>query len=785
MAKKNDKLKKIDSLENKIAKDIYGTDKKVTLVDQELKEIQNKINQLNQSYRSFVNGNIIEFMTSVEFSNDKYDNSNKKKNSKEGTKENIQKFFETQNIADLTAFEKERAARYDDYKVIYSYIPQLAACIKVYTNCIISPDDFTKSSINFLYKDTIISKNSDDIISKNIKTLITKYQIEDKLKEYIKDTLVLGDTFIAILDYNQEINKYLLNENNESLNISSENKFFLESSDIPINSEFKLLCDIVINESNIGNKVKQNYLKKDNSKPIEPEIYKDIQSSLLKMINGNINYNENGKSLLKGDSKINEFLNKKSKNKDNSDTKQWTNFGFNGSIIRKLKPENVIKLEVDGINLGYLYIEKDETSPSNLNPSVSSTGNDQSIGTGLSKDFFNSRYDINENGNQSGGYKTKEEAIINLFMNGISKKLDNEFIKDNKEFKDILYVLLKDKYILEKKVNITYLTDDEVVHFAVDKYGTYGQSRLANSLFFAKIYLATLITELMQKISRGRDKRLIYVETSVDDDIEGVVQSVARDIKSKEISSDLLKSVTTVLNYAGSFDDYYLPLVDGEKPIDFDTLQGMDVSADNDFLEYLLKSMIQGTGLPVNYIDASQEVDFARTLAMQSSTFVENIVSDQSQLQPSATKLIQILYENEYQNENVLNYDNKNKNGNSDDNVKKKRKKDSNYIDVNSIIVSFPVPISLTMNNTNEQIGNSTQILDFAISTYYSENSDDPNADLKKLIFKKNLAKKILPNLDWDMYDDVFRQTEIEAMASILNKPSDDTSGDTDMDDDF
>ncbi|PTU25707.1 hypothetical protein DA469_22365 [Bacillus subtilis] len=288
---------------------------------------------------------------------------------------------------------------------------------------------------------------------------------------------------------------------------------------------------------------------------------------------------------------------------------------------------------------------------------------------------------------EQSNHKDREEIIANVFIKGISKKIDNEFIKDNKEFKDYIYALLKEKYITEKKVKITYLAPDEVVHFMTDSDELYGQSKLARSLFFAKLYLATLITELMQKISRGRDKRLVYVETGLDADIEGAIQGVVKDIKSKEIQTDILKSVSTILNSIGVFDDYYIPLIDGEKPLDFDTLSGMDVDADSDFLQFLLKSAVNGTGVPANYIDASQDVDFARSLVMQNSTFVRTIVSDQASFSESFSELIRILYRNEYHlNDNRKDKDNE-----------KKKKDSQDYIDVNDIEVLFPPPISLNL----------------------------------------------------------------------------------------
>jgi len=50
-------------------------------------------------------------------------------------------------------------------------------------------------------------------------------------------------------------------------------------------------------------------------------------------------------------------------------------------------------------------------------------------------------------------------------------------------------------------------------------------------------------------------KRAFYVETGLDDDMEGAIQGFIRDIKSKELTSGYLKNITTILNSVGAFED--------------------------------------------------------------------------------------------------------------------------------------------------------------------------------------------------------------------------------------
>lgn len=747
---------KITKLEKKISKEMYGIDKADDF-SKDLDKITDAINRISLGNKKFTGDNLLEYLNRVEFGK-KNDMSQAKKR-RPVNNSDIENVLSKENINQLINFEKDRISRYNDYNLIYSYITQLAACVDVYRDCIMSPDDLTKSSLNVYYKNTITSEKNSDVIN-NLNFLTKKYKLNGKAKQIITKTLINGDYYVAVLKYDDEFNKMLLNEDNDNLFIDEKekaSKYLLHENQIE-ESDVQLLAEI-LNEAD-GN-------EKDKEKPKDTDVYAKIKKELLDSINDNVNFiDDPKKSLMKVNNKNISKLNK-DMSKKNSDG--FVEFGMKGSIVKMLEPEHVIKLEVDGINFGYIYIEKTDEFVNNKRSSIN--------------DFFDSRVDI-----EREKFKDREQIITGIFAKGISKKIDNDLVKDNKEFKDYLYVLLKEKYITDKKVNITYLAPDEVVDFALDRDGLYGQSMLSRSLFFAKLYLATLITELMQKISRGRDKRIIYVETGLDDDVEGVVQGIVKDIKSKEIQTDVLKSITTILNNIGAFDDYYVPLVDGEKPIDFDTLQGMDVDADNDFLQFLLKSAINGTKVPVNYIDASNEVDFARTLAMQNSTFVRSIVVDQGDFSESFSQLYRILYRNEFLTQERKTLDDINREKKDKDNKKpikkeddkkkkdadKKDKDDSDTVDLNYISVLFPVPIALNLNNINDQISNTSQSIDFHTSLYVDD-QDMSNTEMNnkvKLAFKRKLARKLLPNIaDWDEMDKLFEEAQMEAMEQDIKNP--------------
>ena len=88
------------------------------------------------------------------------------------------------------------------------------------------------------------------------------------------------------------------------------------------------------------------------------------------------------------------------------------------------------------------------------------------------------------------------KLISNLFLNSISKKIDKDFVRKNKQFKDFIYDLVRQDYIIKKGVKLTYFKPDEVIKFEVDPV-------YKDITFFAKLYLSILTNNLLIKLGRS------------------------------------------------------------------------------------------------------------------------------------------------------------------------------------------------------------------------------------------------------------------------------------------
>ncbi|PTU25835.1 hypothetical protein DA469_21700 [Bacillus subtilis] len=291
---------KIDGLEHKINNQIFGTDTSDNF-ENDTKEISNSINKIIDQNKSYTTPNMMDFLNASEFNNDA--NMSGEKPKKKFDKGQLEKVLSKENLSQLMGFEKERISRYSDYSIIYSYIPQLAECINVYRDSIMSPDDLTKDSLNIRYKsDKVKDELSNDVI-KNTNFLVKKYKLNKRAKNIIRKTLTLGDYFVAVLKYDEEFNKMLLTEDNKDL--------FNSNNEEPQNSRFIMKEDIddkdlkMLFETNLNEKSEYNY--------------NQIKSEISSVINKNIDYEDDPrKALLNLSADGLSQLNKK-KNKENDE----------------------------------------------------------------------------------------------------------------------------------------------------------------------------------------------------------------------------------------------------------------------------------------------------------------------------------------------------------------------------------------------------------------------------------------------------------------------------------
>lgn len=209
----------------------------------------------------------------------------------------------------------------------------------------------------------------------------------------------------------------------------------------------------------------------------------------------------------------------------------------------------------------------------------------------------------------------------------------------------------------------------------------------------------------------------------------------------------------------------------------------MNIEVTNDFLEYLLKTMISGMGIPPEFLSYSEQTEFARSLGMMNGKFVRSIIVLQKVFGTQFTKMFRLLYKNEYLErvsyaerealKKKVKVKNKGKDGVIDTKEEKEALNKENEInkeiefDLDDIEVSFPSPQTLNMTTLSEQISNSQSIIDFLVTALV----DEQNQELSSMT-KREITKDILPNFDWTKYEDIVDKAKMKIQEDKIKLAS-------------
>jgi hypothetical protein len=674
-----------------------------------------------------------------------------------------------------------KASLYSSYDLILGVIPKMKMAVKTIANSIISPDDFSKRSFSIRFDESRMNKQAIAEAKSQLDTLTKKYKLDENLAEEVSDTLVKGERFFAILSLNDQI-RTLLKEQVTSTPDSGyrtlQGTCKMMLSEATATPEENFLLDEGMAIFNEGRK-EDNKFNKDNFANSLDEFFTNnfVIGDSSHLLNEHV---ETQNELTEAQAfQVPTAMKSAASNTATSEASAAADglrMSSDSAVLKRLSPDCVVKLEFEDQVYGYIYLDTIEAPRKANEPGRSgATGGDQSMTantvTSAVQSVLYSANDIDRG--IGGGAKNnlafndpKLSFIADMFANRLSQKENIRLIKKSEQLKYVIYHSLLTKRITkDEKVRVLFFTPDEIVH--IDRK----ESIFDNILFFAKLYIATLITLLMQNVVRGADKRAYYVDIGLENDAANAVNDVIRTVKAKDVSNIHDMDITSVMNMLSEFNDYYIPTIDGEKPITIDTVEGLsNVSLDNDFLNWLSNNIFSGIGLPSAYLTEVENVDFAKTLAMQNSRFIRDIISEQRIFGNGYSEIYRKLYKREFGNSS---------NTNLDKSAAQKKANDANgdrnndgstaQIDIESIVVAFPSPVSLNMTNLNDQLNNLNMLVD-SMAELIEVPKDD--LDTAKPIFKLEMYRKFLSNLDWEEMDSVMKIVKQKLVTTKIKNPS-------------
>jgi len=406
---------------------------------------------------------------------------------------------------------------------------------------------------------------------------------------------------------------------------------------------------------------------------------------------------------------------------------------LSGIVLRKHKPEYVCVLTINNEVFGYVIV----SSEANLENKDEIT----SMFTNLTSD--KTRNGVRQNKQEVN--KIFSQKMSQMILAGIdfsdesNSKLINKVIANNIEIKKMIYNNLMN----ENASNIRFVSAENMVHYKVpsvveiDK--TYGESSLYSMLPDIKDYIKLKKTLTNYMLVRSVEKERITVQVDIDGDAETAVNEVVLAFKNKEMALEsALGDVDSVGRQISVFDRIFIPKINGETPIEIDTVPNVSINIDRETLKQFKNEIIAGIRTPASLMDSTDN-SYHTSVAQESMSYAMTILELQKIITngdtETANKIMKLLGKN-------IN---------------------SNYV------YQLAPPTSLMNEVLDNNISRARTIIDFVYEMYIDDTATVKTAHIDK--FK--LAKKVLPALDWKAFDKIYDESTTEYFKAKTALPAD------------
>ena len=660
------------------------------------------------------------------------------KNSSEG----LESIFLSGDGNIFSTFEerfRNKALLFSDLEIISEQLVELTEAINTTRDDIVSADDVgaeISRSLSFSVDD------KDDDKYDEIITEVKKQEEIHKLNYIIREhivpkTLKYGEYYVYIIPESklyENAQKKKMELTNGAAMESTTAKSFIDSlkADKSMNVQKDLKADDMI--SYVSENIKIN--NTDLPLPIVENNTLTGAMKDLAQFNNLSNMLKNAKGKTK---------------KDNNGINKYSSLGFSdgvkslkmddwestkGCYIKLLDPKKVIPVKLMNYTIGYYYLHDAELDVANHHCNHGHR-------------FSNVVDSItNKSANQQNLIADIADAVVRSF--------GKDYLNDNMEFKELIInsSLYNDMY--KKKLHYQFIPGDNICRFSIneDENGN-GQSMIYKSLFYAKLYLSLLVFNMITYLTKSQDTIVTYVKTSgIDKNMINKTMDVARQWKSKQIGIGDLMDYSSIYSKIGTGRDLFIPEGEsGERGLSWDVIQGQDINMQNELMEQLKESYINGTGVPSVIMNYINEADFAKTLVMANAKHLRRVMMYQDNFSEDITHMYQkiLCYCTTIELEDIANF---------------------RY--------TLQRPKTLPNNNLVDMISYGDQILDFlekSIFGQYGEETEDLNKS--KDMFRKEMSKKVLPMLPWEVVDEIMEQVELEIVKANVKKASEGSSDST------
>ena len=342
---------------------------------------------------------------------------------------------------------------------------------------------------------------------------------------------------------------------------------------------------------------------------------------------------------------------------------------------------------------------------------------------------------------------TRDKNLVDNLAGIIIKTFDKKSLEKNIRLKNEIAEIIMAHRFSEGRLSFIYIPENEVVRLIINEdENNQGHSILEPTLFPARMYLMLTLYNMMMTLN-NTTTRIHYLRSSgLNKDYAAQIQRMMRKFQSRRITIDDIYSYTGVLNKVGGMGELVIPSGRGDyKALETETLSAVERPVDIEFLEQQRRQAISGTGVPaLLVINAIDEVDFAKTLEMANTRYLSTVSSYKIDFNVGLTKYYQKL----------LKYCT-----DLEDDV------------IHSFKFAFNPVRQQELQITTEMIGNYNAMVEF-IASMYALQDKMQDADGKPTNYQKHLrkeiAKKFIPQMDFDDLEEIIKRVELAAKDDEL-----------------
>ena len=586
-------------------------------------------------------------------------------------------------------------------------LPKLAEALDVLKDAVLSADSVSKE---FVYPKVTISDDTElKVVTDRINKLSTKYNLTTQIEEWYDSASRYGESFVYNVPYSKAISNLLARKqqsgcdnvvipmiengviNESAVGITSNRQF----KAIPVSKDCSFTVSIdtsrmlssAIKEQAIVNRVNKN----------SPSSLMESFMDELKDNDGIVHEKTKLHKVIPDDLDIPDGLNNIKSYKSSKGSSKDTEVNVRGCVVKTLKRENLIRLYVDDICLGYYYLEFKNKSDQDMNYYMDSERN-----LSYTKSINTIEKTINDNLED-----TRVDHLMRQVARQMSDKLDATFVNANQDLTKEIYAILKyhDIFNSNTSVTVSFLPPDDVkwLRFKEDKDLHIGISDINDGLYPAKLLVMLYITYVTGTLTRGQDKRVYYVKQTIETNIAQTLLNVINQIKKSNFNARSIENLNNLLNITGKFNDYIIPVgPSGDSPIQFEIMPGQEFNINQELMD-MLEEMAINPIAPLELIQARMSPDFASQYTTSSLKLLRKTYRRQARMEMFISEIYTNIYAAEYE-------------------------------EYQQIECELPPPLFLSMVNTNQLLENTQQFVNTLAEMEYAGETSD-TVDQEKAIF--------------------------------------------------